>query len=93
MENVQVDVLNNRRYYRVTLDDDLGRVVLGPGQFTYDHLVSAIINKKYSTDKMQAIINNYLLDSVAFKEEFDEMQAFRKKAKEIARSLFPVETN
>lgn len=54
---------------------------------TYDRVVSAIINEAYSQDEMQAIINNHILadEDTDHETEFNEMQQWRKHAKEIAR--------
>lgn len=55
---------------------------------TYGDIVSAIIDDKYSNDAMQAIINNHLLDSTSEHEaEFNEMQAWRSHAKEVAHKV------
>ena len=57
------------------------------GKFTYEGIVDTLISYKYPIDKMQATINNYLLDpedEYAVKE-FNEMQVWRKEAKEIAK--------
>lgn len=59
----------------------------------YDKVVSAIVSAAYPSDKMQAIINNHLLDSEddddyeAHTEEFEAMQQWRKHAKEVAREV------
>lgn len=56
---------------------------------TYETLIAALIREKYSSDKMEAIINNYLLDATdEAKAEFEEMQEWRKKVKEFAREVF-----
>lgn len=50
----------------------------------YDKAVNAIISAAYPADKMQAIINNHLLDDdddAEHAKEFQEMQDWRKKAK------------
>ena len=62
---------------------------LKPAVLDYDSIVNAIISKEYPSDKMQAIINNYLLDSSNedTTKEFNDMQAFRKKAKDWAKDL------
>lgn len=62
---------------------------LKPAVLDYDSIVNAIISKEYPNDKMQAIINNYLLDSSNddITKEFNDMQAFRKKAKDWAKNL------
>lgn len=92
MASLNIEVRKGRRFYIIDIENE-GQVTLGPGCFTYDNIVSAIINQKYSSDRMQAIINNYLLDSFANKLEFDEMQNYRKKAKEIAKELLSQKTN
>lgn len=59
-------------------------------KLSYDDLVSILINTQYSQDKMQAIINNYLLDGdtddVVVKE-FKEMQEWRKLSKVVAKDI------
>lgn len=56
-------------------------------KWNYSGVVDALISHKYPIDKMQAVINNYLLDpndEYAI-SEFNAMQAWRKEAKEIAK--------
>lgn len=55
--------------------------------FTYETLVSDIVKSEYSSDKMEAVINNYLLnpENVEHKAEFDNMQQWREQAKIIAK--------
>lgn len=62
---------------------------LKPAVLDYDSIVNIIISKEYPNDKMQAIINNYLLDpsNEDTTKEFNDMQAFRKKAKDWAKDL------
>ena len=57
------------------------------GKFTYEGIVDTLISYKYPIDKMQSVINNYLLDPTDedVVKEFNEMQAWRKEAKEIAK--------
>ena len=57
--------------------------------FNYGGIVDALINLKYSSAQMTAVINNYLLDPTdeSIKKEFNEMQDYRKYAKNIARSI------
>lgn len=62
-------------------------VTLPPGFWTYEAIVSALVNEIYPSDKMQAVLNNYLLDPVEFKEEMNEMQEWRKEAKTMAKRL------
>lgn len=60
-----------------------------PGIPTRDQIISAVIRQDYPQDKMEACINNYLLDPT--KEEsktaFEEMQEFRQAAKDFADSI------
>lgn len=60
-----------------------------PLSYNYSSLVSLIIREKYSDDKMQAIINNYLMEinDSEHKEEFLKMQEWRMHAKEIAKII------
>lgn len=53
----------------------------------YSGVVDALVQHKYPIDKMQAVINNYLLDheDAYAIDEFNKMQAWRKEAKEIAK--------
>ena len=62
-------------------------------KWDYSGIVDALIQHKYPIDKMQATINNYLLDPYdAYAiEEFNKMQAWRKEAKEIARQALEYE--
>nr|DAQ89530.1 MAG TPA: hypothetical protein [Caudoviricetes sp.] len=59
------------------------------GTRTYDGIVNAIVCDHYPADKMQAIINNHLLesDSKEHQAEFAEMQAWRVKAKSVAKEV------
>jgi hypothetical protein len=71
---------SNDKYYEITI----------PGiKFNYEGIVDAIVTVAYPNDKMQAIINNYLLDQSdeSFKNEFLEMQNWRKEAKRIAKTF------
>lgn len=64
-------------------------VVLHPDITNYDGIVSALITCKYPSDKMQAIINNYLADpsDEGILQEFNDMQDWRKEAKAIAKEI------
>ena len=76
-----------------TLDDfpqySYDSVTLPPGQWDYDTIVSALVNAVYPSDRMQAVQNNYLAEpgDEDIKAEFDEMQSWRKTAKETAKRL------
>lgn len=56
---------------------------------THDKIVDAIITAGYPIDKMQAVQNNYLAtpDDPERKAEFDAMQAWRNKAKQVASEV------
>lgn len=55
--------------------------------FEYGSIVSAMINDVYSNDQMQAIVNNYLLGDHTHDAEFNEMQEYRKYAKNTAKEI------
>ena len=61
-------------------------VTLPAGNYSRNIVISKIIESRYSSDEMTAVINNYLLDDGDEESlsEFKEMQAWRKHAKEIA---------
>ena len=69
------DVENGQRY-----------VILPPGIPTRSQVINAVITEEYPLDKMEAVINNYLLDPTDedAKAEMDAMQDFRKAAKKFA---------
>lgn len=58
-------------------------------KYNYNDLVDLFIKMVYSDKEMFAIINNYLLDNTDAKvvAEFNEMQAIRKEAKELAKEI------
>ena len=77
--------------FNIYFDEDRGSwmydiVKLPFGDPTYDTIVDAMISYKYPTDKMQAIINNYLLDreDESANKEFNDMQEWRRFSKEYA---------
>lgn len=63
------------------------RVIIPAGKWNYSGVVDALVQYKYPIDKMQAVINNYLLDpnDEYAVSEFNAMQVWRKEAKEIAK--------
>ena len=64
-------------------------------KWNYSGIVDALVQHKYPIDKMQAVINNYLLDpndEYAI-SEFNAMQAWRKEAKEIAKEALTYEVS
>lgn len=56
---------------------------------TRGRIIDAIITAQYPEDKMQAVINNYLLNQkdAEHKAEFQAMQEWRAKAKLIANEV------
>lgn len=62
--------------YVVRLDEPLTR----------SRVIDAIVCAEYPNDKMQAVVNNYLAtpEDADRKAEFDNMQAWRQKAKQVA---------
>ena len=78
---VNIDVIHN-------IDEwEYDRVSIPAGKWDYSGVVDALVQYKYPIDKMQAVINNYLLDpeDAYAIDEFNAMQAWRKEAKEIAK--------
>lgn len=78
---VNIDVIHN-------IDEwEYDRVSIPAGKWDYAGVVDALIQHKYPIDKMQAVINNYLLEpeNEEYIRVFNEMQAWRKEAKEIAK--------
>lgn len=53
----------------------------------YGPMVSAIIRSEYSEDAVEAIVNNYLADPDGHAEEFQQLQEWRAKAKQAARTI------
>jgi hypothetical protein len=93
-ELVEVYIIYATRRYFVNIDlekiDNMYRweqVEIPAGKFDYSGVVDALVQYKYPIDKMQAVINNYLLDpeDEAVVKEFNNMQMWRKEAKKIAK--------
>lgn len=55
----------------------------------YSVIIEKLIRDKYSVSQVEAIVNNYLLDNTneEYLKEFNDMQEWRKKAKNIAREI------
>ena len=62
-------------------------------KWDYGGIIDAIVTYKYPNDKMQAVINNYLLEpeNEEYIRTFNEMQTWRKEAKEIAKQALEYE--
>lgn len=84
---INIDVVENKDGYRWE------QILVTKRNWEYGKIVDALISYKYPNDKMQAVINNYLLDpNDAYAiEEFNKMQAWRKEAKEIAKQALEYE--
>lgn len=59
---------------------------------TYERAVSAIVDDGYPADKMQAVVNNYLLDPAdeSAKAEMEAMQTWRALAKRVAKEALGI---
>ena len=95
MNKIETKVVNHKKTHLIkfnivedgsNVSYDIIKVV---GELTYDNIVNALISFKYPVDKMQAIINNYLLDHDDPKviDEFNKMQEWRKFSKSYAKEL------
>lgn len=64
-------------------------IQLGFSKYNYNGIVDALVSYKYPTDKMQAIINNYLLEpeDETVLSEFMTMQSWRSESKKIAKEI------
>lgn len=91
---VEKEVIFGRTTYFVNLNIEsqdgwyiYDQIKIEYDKWNYSGVVDALITFKYPIDKMQAVINNYLLDATDDYaiEEFNKMQAWRKEAKEIAK--------
>lgn len=79
--------------YNIVKTDDVytwNYVLVGPANYNYEGLIDSIIGIKYDLRAMLAILNNYLLEpkNKEYKQEFDDMQAWRLKAKQYAKEHF-----
>lgn len=65
------------------------QVELYPSQLTKAHIINAIIRARYQQQDVEAIQNNYLADmsDVQAKKEFENLQAWRSRAKSIAKEV------
>ena len=89
---VNKEKVNCQYFYDINIIDGYNEPItiqLGISKFNYGGIIDALINYKYSTDKMQAIINNYLLEpsDESANQEFIEMQHWRSESKQIAKEI------
>ena len=87
--DINIDVTHDRETYTWE------QVSVPYDKWNYSGVVDALVQYKYPIDKMQAVINNYLLDpNDAYAiDEFNKMQAWRKEAKEIAKEALLYDIN
>lgn len=57
---------------------------------TYDKMVSACIEIKYSIDAQLALLYNYQLNQSEYQEQMNEYQAWRTYCKESCRNFFNI---
>ena len=97
---VEQEVIKGRITYFINLDIELigemyqyDSIMVEYGRWNYGGIIDALVTYKYPNDKMQSVINNYLLDPTdeTIVKEFNEMQAWRKEAKEIAKQALEYE--
>lgn len=97
---VDTYLINGQRWYDINVDAfennteySWDQISIPSNRFDYSGVVDALIVYKYPNDKMQAIINNYLLDqsNEQVVNEFNEMQEWRKRSKELAKDILTYE--
>jgi len=78
--NVQGNILD------YITDNDIINIVLSNGT---SNLINDLIRYKYSSDKIEAIINNYLFEpnNEEYIKEFKELQSWRLESKCIAKKV------
>ena len=89
---VNKEKVNCQYFYDINIIEGYNEPItiqLGISKFNYGGIIDALINYKYPTDRMQAIINNYLLDpnNESANQEFIEMQKWRSESKQIAKEI------
>lgn len=97
---VDTYLVNGRRWYDVNINITQHgntyrweQLTIPSDKFDYSGVVDSLIVYKYPNDKMQAIINNYLLDQNDQQavNEFNEMQEWRRRSKELAKEILTYE--
>ena len=97
---VEQEIIKGRITYFINLNIELigdmyqyEPIVVEYGRWDYGGIIDALVTYKYPNDKMQSVINNYLLDpnDEQIIKEFNEMQAWRKEAKQIAKQALEYE--
>lgn len=84
----------NEKFSILLRDNENNGYIINVAQIEYDELVNKLIIIKYPNDKMQAVINNYLLDnSEKHINEFNEMQNYRNECKLFAKEIIAYKKN
>lgn len=84
----------NEKFSILLRDNENNGYIINVAQIEYDELVNKLIIIKYPNDKMQAVINNYLLDnSEKHVNEFNEMQNYRNECKLFAKEIIVYKKN
>ena len=82
-------IIKDNIVFSVILDD--GTIVVKDKFYAiiYNYLVDKLVRVRYSADHIEAIINNYLLNTTYkdYLKEFNDMQEWRKKAKNLANKI------
>lgn len=82
-------IIKDNIVFSIILDDGTIAVKDKFYTITYNYLVDKLVRARYSVDHIEAIINNYLLDTTDkdYLKEFNDMQEWRKEAKRIAKKV------
>lgn len=84
----------NEKFSILLSDNENNGYIINVAQIEYNELVNKLIIIKYPNDKMQAVINNYLLDnSEKHINEFNEMQNYRNECKLFAKEIIAYKKN
>ena len=69
--------------------DSVEPVELGRGCFCFDKVMAALVRLRYSQDRVEAILCNYMGSPKddQCRKEFDELQAYRAQCKKEAASI------
>ncbi|WP_315579144.1 hypothetical protein [Hoylesella oralis] len=69
--------------------DTLEPIEIVRGCFCLDKVMAALVRLRYSQDRVEAILCNYIGDpkDAQFRKEFDELQAYRAQCKTEAASI------
>lgn len=95
VEHVQEERINPKTGETELVDVIKAYAVRVHQPLTYARIVDAIVTAAYPNDVMWATVNNYLLDETEpeHKSSFDEMQAWRAKAKSVATEVMEIVGN